>query len=123
MSKPKKVTINLVSQHKDLGQRFLKDAQAANHLPKRFSGFITPRFGDMVFVYQYRDNVLVGVVIIHVNNIENFASKIVKSSRTFDFLTSRRIDEDGESDTASAVRLGGGETSDRGAIAEQESDQ
>lgn len=77
---------NLVNQHKKMAEQFLRDLIDSGAVPKKFSGVITPKFGNMIFTWQFNNNRLVGSTCIHVNNIDNYCSKLKESVKKIDWL-------------------------------------
>ena len=77
---------NLVSQHKKMAEGFLQQLIDAEAIPKNFSGVITPKFGNMIFTWQFQKNKLVGSVVINVKNVNNYRAKLSASASGMDFL-------------------------------------
>jgi len=69
-----------------MAEGFLNNLIDSNIIPANFSGVITPKFGNFVFVWQFQKNKLVGSTAIHVNNIANFRAKLAASASGVDYL-------------------------------------
>lgn len=79
--------VNLVNQHKKMAEGFLNNLIDLDAIPENFSGVITPKFGNFIFIWQFQKNKLVGSAAIHVNNIANFRAKLAASASGMDYLT------------------------------------
>lgn len=79
--------VNLVNQHKKMAEEQIQQLIEAGVLPKRFSGVICPKYGNMIFIWQFNNNKLVGSNAIHINNVDVFCKKIVASRAGPDFLS------------------------------------
>lgn len=77
---------NLVNQHKKMAEGFLNNLIDSDLIPANFSGVITPKFGNFVFIWQFQKNRLVGSTAIHVNNVANFRAKLAASVSGVDYL-------------------------------------
>jgi hypothetical protein len=69
-----------------MAESFLSNQQSISGLPKRFSGFATPLFGDYIMVWQYNSNKLIGCTILHKNNAVNLAKKLLDAVTSYDYL-------------------------------------
>jgi hypothetical protein len=70
-----------------MAEGFLSTLTEGGTLPKLFSGVMTPKFGNFIFVWQFQKNKLVGSVAIHVNNTNNFRAKLAASAAGMDYLS------------------------------------
>ena len=90
MAKSLRIT-NLVNQHKKMAEDFLQQLIEADAVPKNFSGIITPKFGSMIFSWQFQKNKLIGSIAVHVNNVHNYRAKLSASASGADFLVQPEI--------------------------------
>lgn len=89
---------NLVNQHKRMAESFLEQLIESGAVPGNFSGVLTPKFGNMLFTWQFQKTKLVGSVAIHVNNIPNYRAKLAAGAAGMDFLAPKiEVKEDIES--------------------------
>lgn len=98
---------NLVNQHKKMAEQFLAQLRESRAVPNKFSGLMTPRFGQYLFIWQFNNNKLVGATAIHINNAENFTKKIENALTGPDWastVTRPEItkEDDGQRDSANA---------------------
>lgn len=94
--------VNLVNQHKKMAEGFLRQLIAEKQVPSKFSGVMTPKFGNYVFTWQFNNNKLVGAVLIHLNNVDNYCAKMKVSRDSIDWTSvkvGKDTNEPGESDT------------------------
>ena len=82
---------NLVNQHKKMAEGFLNTLIESDAVPSNFSGVMTPKFGNFIFVWQFQKNKLVGSIAIHVNNVANFRAKLAASASGVDYLVPNNI--------------------------------
>ncbi len=83
--------VNLVNQHKKMAEGFLNTLIESDAVPSNFSGVMTPKFGNFIFVWQFQKNKLVGSIAIHVNNVANFRAKLAASASGVDYLVPNNI--------------------------------
>lgn len=70
---------NLPNQHRKKAEKFLTSLQERGAIPSEFSGVMCPKFGKYIMIWQFAQNKLVGSVVVHVNNIDNFKQKLTAS--------------------------------------------
>ena len=79
-------TGDLVAFYRTLAESFLKRHQdTGKGPPGRFSGFLTPRFGEFVMVWQYRNNKLIGCTAVHLDSVNDMAKKLGQASKAWDY--------------------------------------
>lgn len=101
---------NLVEHDRVYAEQFLTALIEAGGVPKNFSGFLTPKFGKYVHIWQFDKNKLIGSAAVHMNNAKEFTHKIVDSARSVDWNGINDVDEEeviadvsGEPDTSGTV--------------------
>lgn len=89
MPTPKKVRTNktIIDETRSVGETFLHTLQMQRIVPKTFSGVLTPKFGNMIMVWQFDKNKMVGACIINIKNASVFSKKILDAPNSFDWAT------------------------------------
>lgn len=84
-SKPKRV-LNMVAAQKERAEQFIKDFQDTGNVPKVFSGVVPVKFGELILIWQFHRNKLVGALTVRESNIPMLIAKLDKSVDSWDFL-------------------------------------
>lgn len=82
----KKQIVNMVVHHKKIAENFLQQHIENGGVPANFSGFMTPRFGKYIFIWQFEKNLLVGACVLNIANVQNFTKKVKDSEFSYDFF-------------------------------------
>lgn len=77
--------INLVNDHKEAAESYLKFLQDEGKIPAKISGVVSAKFGKYINIWQYRNNVLVGAVALNVNNVQQFHKKLDFANASIDW--------------------------------------
>lgn len=76
---------------KPVAEKLLRDLQTQGVFPKNFSGFLFPKSGNYIHIWQFHQNKLIGTVAIHTNNLDNAVSKM-KEPLDLDNIIVRDVD-------------------------------
>lgn len=89
-----KTPVNLVNQHRTMAQNLLEQLVKIGSIPKNFSGLMTPKFGNMIFIWQFVNMKLVGANVIHINNVDGIAKKLKEAKGSLDWASLKGEVED-----------------------------